>query len=99
MGEPMPNVPEMGAFWSSMAAALTNITSGRQDVDAALTMPPSASPVEPAGRRLARRRTMLRSQRFRSRECPCRAAQPSHDPYDLPACPAPRPTACAGWRG
>ncbi len=36
MGEPMPNVPEMGAFWSSMAAALTNITSGRQDVDAAL---------------------------------------------------------------
>ncbi|VEF14600.1 maltose/maltodextrin ABC transporter substrate-binding protein MalE [Stutzerimonas stutzeri] len=36
MGQPMPNVPEMGAFWSSMAAALTNITSGRQDVDAAL---------------------------------------------------------------
>ena len=35
MGQPMPNVPEMGAFWSSMAAALTNITSGRQDVDAA----------------------------------------------------------------
>ncbi len=27
---------------------------------------------------------MLRSQRFRSRECPCRVAQPSHDPYDLP---------------
>ena len=36
MGEPMPNVPEMGMFWSSMAAALTNITSGRQTVDAAL---------------------------------------------------------------
>ena len=36
MGEPMPNVPEMGIFWSSMAAALTNITSGRQTVDAAL---------------------------------------------------------------
>lgn len=36
MGEPMPNVPEMGVFWSSMAAALTNITSGRQTVDAAL---------------------------------------------------------------
>lgn len=36
MGEPMPNVPEMGTFWSSMAAALTNITSGRQTVDAAL---------------------------------------------------------------
>jgi maltose/maltodextrin transport system substrate-binding protein len=32
----MPNVPEMGAFWSAMAAALTNISSGRQEVDAAL---------------------------------------------------------------
>jgi len=36
MGRPMPNVPEMGAFWSAMAPALTNITSGRQTVDAAL---------------------------------------------------------------
>jgi maltose/maltodextrin transport system substrate-binding protein len=36
MGRPMPNVPEMGAFWSAMAPALTNITSGRQSVDAAL---------------------------------------------------------------
>jgi maltose/maltodextrin transport system substrate-binding protein len=32
----MPNVPEMGSFWSAMAPALTNITSGRQTVDAAL---------------------------------------------------------------
>ena len=32
----MPNVPEMGAFWSAMGPALTNITSGRQTVDAAL---------------------------------------------------------------
>ena len=36
MGRPMPNVPEMGSFWSAMAPALTNITSGRQTVDAAL---------------------------------------------------------------
>lgn len=37
-GEPMPNVPEMGAFWSSMGPALQNITSGRQSVDSALDM-------------------------------------------------------------
>ncbi|MFN3770570.1 MAG: maltose/maltodextrin ABC transporter substrate-binding protein MalE [Ectopseudomonas guguanensis] len=36
LGRPMPNVPEMGAFWSAMGPALTNITSGRQTVDAAL---------------------------------------------------------------
>ncbi|GGO87385.1 maltose ABC transporter substrate-binding protein MalE [Marinobacterium nitratireducens] len=36
MGEPMPNVPEMGAFWSSMEPALKNITSGRQSVKDAL---------------------------------------------------------------
>ena len=36
MGRPMPNIPEMGAFWSAMAPALTNITSGRQSVEAAL---------------------------------------------------------------
>lgn len=35
-GRPMPNVPEMGVFWSAMEPALTNITSGRQPVDAAL---------------------------------------------------------------
>jgi len=29
-GEPMPNIPEMGKFWSSMASALENITNGRQ---------------------------------------------------------------------
>ncbi|MCU0927827.1 MAG: maltose/maltodextrin ABC transporter substrate-binding protein MalE [Burkholderiaceae bacterium] len=29
-GEPMPNIPEMGRFWSSMASALENITNGRQ---------------------------------------------------------------------
>ena len=44
----------------------------------------------------ARRRTMLRSQRFRSRECPCRVAQPSHDPYDLPG-PAPLLTNGLRW--
>ena len=32
----MPNVPEMGKFWSSMEAALTNISTGREDVNAAL---------------------------------------------------------------
>ncbi len=37
-GEAMPNVPEMGAFWSSMGPALQNITSGRQAVDSALDM-------------------------------------------------------------
>lgn len=38
LGEPMPNIPEMGAFWSSMGPALQNITSGRQPVDSALNM-------------------------------------------------------------
>ncbi|CAM3660901.1 maltose/maltodextrin ABC transporter substrate-binding protein MalE [Parendozoicomonas haliclonae] len=32
----MPNVPEMGKFWSSMQSALTNITTGQESVDAAL---------------------------------------------------------------
>ena len=36
LGEPMPNVPEMGAFWSSMGPALQNITTGRQSVQDAL---------------------------------------------------------------
>ncbi|GAA3960437.1 maltose/maltodextrin ABC transporter substrate-binding protein MalE [Allohahella marinimesophila] len=36
LGEPMPNVPAMGAFWSSMGPALQNITAGRQSVDDAL---------------------------------------------------------------
>jgi len=36
-GEPMPNVAAMGKFWSAMATSLTNITSGRQPVDKALT--------------------------------------------------------------
>lgn len=31
-GRPMPNNPEMGKFWSSMASALQNITQGRQGV-------------------------------------------------------------------
>lgn len=31
-GNPMPNNPEMGRFWSSMETALKNITSGRQGV-------------------------------------------------------------------
>lgn len=35
-GAPMPNVPEMGAFWSAMEPALRNIASGRQDAQAAL---------------------------------------------------------------
>jgi maltose/maltodextrin transport system substrate-binding protein len=29
-GEPMPNIPAMGKFWSSMQSALENITNGRQ---------------------------------------------------------------------
>lgn len=29
-GAPMPNNPEMGRFWSSMAAALANVSEGRQ---------------------------------------------------------------------
>ncbi|MRI32337.1 maltose/maltodextrin ABC transporter substrate-binding protein MalE [Endozoicomonas sp. OPT23] len=32
----MPNVPEMGKFWSSMGSALSNITTGREPVDVAL---------------------------------------------------------------
>ncbi|MDE2300335.1 MAG: maltose/maltodextrin ABC transporter substrate-binding protein MalE [Burkholderiales bacterium] len=35
-GEPMPNIPEMGKFWSSMASALENITNGRQSPKDAL---------------------------------------------------------------
>jgi maltose/maltodextrin transport system substrate-binding protein len=36
LGEPMPNIPEMGKFWSSMQPALENITNGRQAPKAAL---------------------------------------------------------------
>ncbi|RTQ99904.1 maltose/maltodextrin ABC transporter substrate-binding protein MalE [Halomonas nitroreducens] len=36
LGEPMPNIPEMGAFWSAMEPALQNIGSGRQSPQAAL---------------------------------------------------------------
>lgn len=35
-GEPMPNIPAMGKFWSSMASALENITNGRQSPKEAL---------------------------------------------------------------
>ncbi len=35
-GEPMPNIPEMGRFWSSMGSALENITNGRQTPKEAL---------------------------------------------------------------
>lgn len=35
-GEPMPNIPEMSAFWANMGPALTAITEGRQSVDEAL---------------------------------------------------------------
>jgi maltose/maltodextrin transport system substrate-binding protein len=36
LGEPMPNIPEMGKFWAAMASALENITNGRQTPKAAL---------------------------------------------------------------
>lgn len=36
IGVPMPSNPEMGAFWSAMGPALTNITSQAQDAEAAL---------------------------------------------------------------
>lgn len=35
-GEPMPNIPEMGKFWSSMERALKAITSGKQPPKVAL---------------------------------------------------------------
>lgn len=35
-GEPMPNIPEMGKFWSSMGSALENITNARQTPKEAL---------------------------------------------------------------
>ena len=35
-GVPMPSNPEMGAFWAAMAPALTNITTGAQEPQAAL---------------------------------------------------------------
>lgn len=34
--EPMPNIPEMAAFWSNTEAALTAIVQGRQDAEPAL---------------------------------------------------------------
>ena len=36
LGEPMPNIPEMGKFWSAMASALENLTGGRQTPKEAL---------------------------------------------------------------
>ncbi|TAA46937.1 maltose/maltodextrin ABC transporter substrate-binding protein MalE [Corallincola spongiicola] len=36
MGEPMPNAAAMGRFWSSMGTIISNITTGRQQVDKAL---------------------------------------------------------------
>ncbi len=36
LGEPVPNIPEMGRFWSAMDAALEAITNGLQAPDAAL---------------------------------------------------------------
>ncbi|PMH43169.1 maltose ABC transporter substrate-binding protein MalE [Vibrio sp. 10N.286.49.B3] len=36
-GEIMPNVPQMGAFWSSAKNAIVNVVDGRQTVDAALS--------------------------------------------------------------
>jgi maltose/maltodextrin transport system substrate-binding protein len=36
VGVPMPSNPEMGAFWSAMQPALTNITTGAQAPDVAL---------------------------------------------------------------
>ena len=35
-GAPMPNNPEMGRFWSSMASALQNVTEERQSPKEAL---------------------------------------------------------------
>lgn len=35
-GEPMPGIQEMGVFWSTMQTAFENMTSGRQEVKAAL---------------------------------------------------------------
>ena len=32
-GEPMPSVPQMIKFWSAIQGAITNSTSGRQDVE------------------------------------------------------------------
>lgn len=36
LGEPMPNIPEMGKFWAAMASALENVTNGRQTPKEAL---------------------------------------------------------------
>jgi maltose/maltodextrin transport system substrate-binding protein len=35
-GAPMPNIPEMGRFWSAMQSALQNTTEGRQPAKEAL---------------------------------------------------------------
>ena len=36
IGDPMPSVPEMNRFWSSLQTALKNATTGRQTLDEAL---------------------------------------------------------------
>jgi len=36
VGEPMPNIPEMGKFWAALQSALENITNGRQKPKEAL---------------------------------------------------------------
>jgi maltose/maltodextrin transport system substrate-binding protein len=36
VGEPMPNIPEMGKFWAALQSALENITNGRQPPKEAL---------------------------------------------------------------
>ena len=36
IGDPMPSVPEMNRFWSSLQTALKNATTGRQTIEEAL---------------------------------------------------------------
>ena len=36
LGEPMPPIPAMGAFWAAMQPALENMTQGRQKAQEAL---------------------------------------------------------------
>ena len=47
LGEPMPNVPEMGKFWSSMESALQNLTQGRQSATEAMNQAAKRIGAEP----------------------------------------------------
>ena len=71
----MPNIPEMGRFWSSMASALENITNGRQ--------PPKEALDAAAARMLGVKRTTLASKLRRRGDLDPEGDEPEDDEGDL----------------